>query len=297
MNKYLIFRTDRVGDFLLTAILIKAIKRSDSSSYITVIASEKNIDYIKTFKMVDSVILLKKKIIEKFKLINNLKKDHYKAIIIHDEKKRSSFISLLLKTNNKITSNIHKHDSYIDNIKKILANLNFNFENSDLDILDNRKFNYFKNLTNDYIMLHFDEKWIHDEYIQNYTNIEPDKEQLIDFLNLLSNKTNKKIVITTGLKISNLLNDVFKNNFNSNILYIKNSSFLDIENIVHDCKLLISCHGAISHLAAAKNIKQIDIIEGKKSLFYKKWTEHFRNYQSLNRINFNSLAKDIINLI
>ena len=37
MSKYLIFRTDKIGDFLLTAILIKSIKRNDPKSKIIVI--------------------------------------------------------------------------------------------------------------------------------------------------------------------------------------------------------------------------------------------------------------------
>lgn len=32
-NKYIFFRTDRIGDFLLSAILIKSIKRSDKNSF------------------------------------------------------------------------------------------------------------------------------------------------------------------------------------------------------------------------------------------------------------------------
>ena len=59
MNRYLIFRTDRIGDFLISAILIKSIKQNDTSSHVTVIASKKNYDYIKSFKLVDEVILLK----------------------------------------------------------------------------------------------------------------------------------------------------------------------------------------------------------------------------------------------
>ncbi len=59
MNKYLIFRTDRIGDFLLTAILINSIKRNESNSHVTVVASQKNYNYIKSFNSVDSVILLK----------------------------------------------------------------------------------------------------------------------------------------------------------------------------------------------------------------------------------------------
>ncbi len=80
MNKYLIFRTDRIGDFLVSAILIKSIKRNDKKSYITVISSEKNYDYIKTFKFVDEVILLKNTFLQKVKLILKLKQFYYKCI-------------------------------------------------------------------------------------------------------------------------------------------------------------------------------------------------------------------------
>jgi ADP-heptose:LPS heptosyltransferase len=41
-NKYIFFRTDRIGDFLLSAVLIKSIKRSDKDSFITIIASKQN---------------------------------------------------------------------------------------------------------------------------------------------------------------------------------------------------------------------------------------------------------------
>ena len=69
MNKYLIFRTDRIGDFLILAILIKSIRRNDPDSFINVVASEKNYNYIKSFKIVDKVTLLTKGILSKLKLI------------------------------------------------------------------------------------------------------------------------------------------------------------------------------------------------------------------------------------
>ena len=43
-DKYLIFRTDRIGDFFLMAILINSIKRNNPQSYIIVVASENNYD-------------------------------------------------------------------------------------------------------------------------------------------------------------------------------------------------------------------------------------------------------------
>ena len=74
MSKYLLFRTDRIGDFLLTLILIKAIQNNDRQAHITVIASEKNYEYIKDSNTVDNVILLKKNFLSKIKLIYTLKK-------------------------------------------------------------------------------------------------------------------------------------------------------------------------------------------------------------------------------
>ena len=49
MNKFIFFRTDRIGDFLLSAVLIKSIKRNDSSNHITVVASRKNFYFIYIF--------------------------------------------------------------------------------------------------------------------------------------------------------------------------------------------------------------------------------------------------------
>ena len=93
MNKYLIFRTDRIGDFLITLILVKSIKRNDPKSIIKIVASKKNFNYIKSFNEIDNVFLLENNFFNKIKLIKLLRKDSYHAIIVHDSKKRSKFIS------------------------------------------------------------------------------------------------------------------------------------------------------------------------------------------------------------
>ena len=297
MNKYLIFRTDRIGDFLLTAILIKSIKRNDPNSFINIVASEKNYNYIKAFKEVDKVTLFHKGILNKLKLIILLKKDKYKTIIIHDAKKRSIFISLFMKSDLKIFSNPNSNTSYFSDIQNILNRLNFNFDKNDLNTLNNRTYNKLKDLENNFILFHFDEKWIHKEYFSNYINIEPTENELISFLILITNKTNKNLIVTTGLKSPPMLDKIFMNKFNSKITFLKNLDFFEIENIIDKSDLLISCHGAVSHVAAAKNIKQIDIIDESKTNFYKKWTYHFRNYKSIYRKDFNDLNKEIINLL
>ena len=90
MNNYLIFRTDRIGDFLLSAILLNSIKRNDPNSHISVVCSSKNYNYVKNFHLVDKAILYPEKSFFKktsFFLKMFLKKNY--CTIICDGKKRS----------------------------------------------------------------------------------------------------------------------------------------------------------------------------------------------------------------
>jgi len=297
MNNYLIFRTDRIGDFLLTAILINSIKRNDTKAIITIVSSEKNYEYIKSFNSVDEVILLKNDLLSKIKLIKKLRVSYYNYLIEHDGKKRSSIISLFLKYGLKIKKNNNSRISYIEAIKEIISKLNFNFIESDLNTLKYRDHNFFEDFNEDFILLHFDEKWIYKDYISDYTNIEPLKDELILFINLLLTISNKRLVITTGIRSPNILNDIINIGLNSRVKVCTKLDFLDLEILISKSKLLISCHGSVSHVAAAHKIKQIDIIEEKQSNFYSKWTSHFRNYNSIHRKPFDQLSLDIIKLL
>ena len=297
MNKYLIFRTDRIGDFLLTAILINSIKRNEPNSIITVVSSEKNYNYIKSFNFVDEVILLKNNFFDKIRLIKKLRKTYYEFVILHDSKNRSSRISSFLKFGLRIKPNSNSNISYIEIIKKILSELNFNFIDLDLNTLKQRIYNSLDYSNRDFILFHFDEKWIYSDYISEYTNIEPSKDALISFINLLLITSNKELIITTGMNCPNILNDILYNNLDSRIKIYKKLEFLDLENLISKCKLLVSCHGSVSHVAAAHQIKQIDIIEEKKLNFYSKWNAHFRNYTPIYRKKFSELTKEIIQLL
>ena len=123
------------------------------------------------------------------------------------------------------------------------------------------------------------------------------KNEFISFIDLLLIKTNKKLVITTGICCPNIINDIINIGLNSRVKVYKKLNFLDLECLISKSKLLISCHGSVSHVAAAHEIKQIDIIEEKQSNFYSKWTHHFRNYHSVHRKPFDKLSADIIELL
>ena len=114
---YLIFRTDRIGDFLITSSLIKAIKRNDSKSKVYIVASNKNKEFIKEYNLVDQIFLLKsKKILDTINLFLELKKYKFDNIIVSDKKNRSIFFGLLLKSKNKIFNVSKKWQKKILNV-------------------------------------------------------------------------------------------------------------------------------------------------------------------------------------
>ena len=292
MNKYLIFRTDRIGDFLVSAILIKCIKKNDPNSNITIISSKKNYTYIKTFPYVDQVIQLDNKFLSKIILLIRLIKIRYTSIIIHDNKKRSKFISFFLQSINKINIKNTEEISHINIIKNILKKMNFEYHDDCLDIFNHVKINY--NKDKNLIQFHFDEKWIYNDYIEKFTNIEPTESELIKFIRELT-KNKNKVLITTGLVLPKILKKIKPTLDELNIKVYESLSFTQLDKITSKSSVLISCHGAISHLAAAYNIKQIDIID--KSYNYHKWTDHFRNYKSLERVSFNDLSNRILEML
>ena len=112
---------------------------------------------------------------------------------------------------------------------------------------------------------------------------------------MIINKNGRKLLITTGVKLPKLMEKIKPTLKKLEIKIYEDLNFSYLEKVTSKSNILISCHGAISHVAAANNIKQIDIID--KSYDYNKWTYHFRNYKSLYRDNFNILSNKIIELI
>ena len=167
MNKYLIFRTDRIGDFLISAILIKCIKKNDPNSKITLVGSKNNSSYIRYFDYVDEVIELENNIFKKLRLIYKLRRYKFTNIIVHDNKKRSKFITFFLKSKNKIFLGNNQKKPHINIIQHILKKMNFEYYQDSLDLFNYNKLN--KPQNNELIQLHFDEKWINDLYINKFT--------------------------------------------------------------------------------------------------------------------------------
>ena len=244
MKKYLFYRTDRVGDFLMSSILINSIKRNDPSAYITVIASNKNYNYIKSLKLVDETFIYPNNFLKKISFFYALLKKNYFISFVLDGKKRSIYGALLTKSKIKIlftTKYFYKKilfkffdhvifnqefSSKIEEIKFILKKLDYNYLIEDLNTL--KKENIYTNnkqlidnTSTPYNIFHFDEKWIKGKYIDKYANIEPQKDDLIPFFKRIIDKTKANLIITTGF-YNNSLVEFLKNNFSllDNNVYI-----------------------------------------------------------------------------
>ncbi len=241
--KYLIFRSDRIGDFLITSPLIQCIKRNDKNHSIEIVCSPKNFDFIKNLNIVNKIHVLKKNnFISKLNLFFKLKKKFYDTIIVSDKKNRSIVISLFLKSKIKIF-NVSKLFTYkflksfyknvfLDNdfsshsVKKIQENnlncINFSLIKEDFHSFKKDQFiKYFQNLVNidiskKFLLIHYDEKWEIPSYIksfqkaESFIDLEIEYNSFVKFLLYISNKTNLNIILTTGYINTNFINRFIK---------------------------------------------------------------------------------------
>ena len=325
MNNYLFFRTDRIGDFLVSAILMKSIKKNNKHSHLTVIASQKNYFYMKTLDFIDEVHLYPSGLLKKIFFFYKLNQKKYTAIFALDGKKRSIYFSIFLKskmrflmTTKKLFKKIFnsffdkiyifkESSNKLDEIKHVLDEINLPFQKEDINfLLDSDIKSKDLNLSSNYFIFHFDEKWIHKDYIKKYTSIEPSFENLYLFIEKLSHKLNKDLVITTGTKNNELLDKLIDkaNKISENLyeiiinkkkvqLYV-NISFFDLKYIIKNCAFIITCHGASTHLASAFNKKIYDIFEKSQKDFYNKWNSHIQNYSYFYRENFERISEKIL---
>ena len=260
---YLIFRTDRIGDFLITLPLIKSIKRNKPDSKIFVVTSPKNKEFIESNIFVDDIFVLKKNDFHnKIKLYLQLRKFFFEAIIVSDKKNRSLLITLLLKSRIKIFNtskynqkkilsyffknvfvdnddlkNISKSDINKKNCKSLGMKLNegdYKFFSKN-QFINNYNYNdQFDLDQNDYIVFHYDEKWEVDNYAKlfrkakNFTKIEIDLKMFQKFLKEIENIKKIKTIVTTGFIDTNLVSQLKDKSERliSSFYKINNNSFL-----------------------------------------------------------------------
>ena len=94
MNRYLIFRTDRIGDFIFSRIITDAIKKKSSSNTIDFVCSNYNANYVKNYRDINKIFILDKYNIKlMIKNLIEINSNKYDYLIVLDGKRRSFFFS------------------------------------------------------------------------------------------------------------------------------------------------------------------------------------------------------------
>ena len=317
MNKILVFRTDRIGDFLVSTPIFSAIKRKYKNCKIDIVCSNFNYEYVKSFNFFNKVFLYPDNLLNKLSFYFSL--NNYDHILVLDGKKRSIYTSIFKRSINKTLftpspsiKNLFKfffnnvyfidyHLPKIDLIKNFLSNINCDFNSTDLNFLLNyendKSLNYTK-INSKYLIFNLDEKWIFKNYIKSYKNIEPTLKEFVNFLSILSK--NNKVVIVNGFFENPLLEELKINNYiyeNKNLVIKDRIDIFEFQFLIKHSNCLITCHGASSHIASNYNIKVIDIVDNSEINFFSSYNHHFKNKVQIVRDDFNILSRIIIESI
>ena len=324
MNRYLIFRTDRIGDFIFSRIITDAIKKKNSSNIIDFVCSSYNANYIKNFKDINKIFILDK---YNFKLmIKNLieiNSNKYDYIIVLDGKRRSVFFSIFLKAKYKIISLKDWRpylllklffDKFIINSEIKSQYNNFVSLANLIDLKVEKNINYYKSylfkkngkkISNlNFTLLHLDEKWFEGFYYNDFTYMSLNNKNFDFFIETIFDKFKKPIIITSGnIKVPIFLEILEKNftkknddeyiskKYKNRLRFIDNTDFQDIELIVKKCKILICCEGAISHVSNSFGIITYALINNINTAKF--WTDHMPKIKLITRNKISYICKNI----
>ena len=228
VKRILVFRTDRLGDFIISKSVLNNLIHTKKFS-IDIVVSEKNFDYIKNFNSFNKIFIYRNSFL---KFVIEYKKfflNRYDYILIHDGKRRSHLISLFIRGKKFSLIKFSKSSIYFSFIKIFNFSTYYNSENNllfdnlqflNLLINENNRVNednfYFDyNFDNSihlnnkkYCVLHLDEKWFKDYYYKDFTYPEWTFQFFNQIVDILLKKFNLPILITTGNLEVKFVNDL-----------------------------------------------------------------------------------------
>ena len=125
MKKFLIFRTDRIGDFIASKIIFESIKSNNNKNTIDVICSNYNQSYLKKYNYINKLIVLDKQNLKNyFSNILKLIDTKYDYLIVLDGKRRSFIYSLFIRSRKKFIIVKNKNLKFLKNLFKYTEFLN-----------------------------------------------------------------------------------------------------------------------------------------------------------------------------
>ena len=104
MKRFIFFRNDRLGDFIILTNIVRSIKKKYKNSHITILCSPLNYRLIKKYKIIDQVYIYSKQIsiFKKISLLNKIISNNYYASFAVDGKSFSNLCNFLIKAKYKL---------------------------------------------------------------------------------------------------------------------------------------------------------------------------------------------------
>ena len=315
MEKILIFKSDRLGDFINISSVIKNLKINFPNAKILVFCSKYNSKIASYYKEIDKILIYEDNIISFFiKFYKLIFFDKFDLVLQLDGKKNSYLYSLLLSSKLKACISYIKNRNFLSfNHRSIRPNIIYRlfFKHmvnclEDYNHPNNEDYHYltlyhklleqigmkikYKNhylpfisneniLFENYVLIHIDERW--DAF---------DKIFLENFSKKVNEFNKKYKLIFTSNYLGNRYFNELKIKFynNKNIKFIDKSSINDLLNIIYHCNTVISSHtGFVVHAGSAFNKKIIDVINIDIDKELDRWIPFDINYK---RVYFNKLS-------
>ena len=309
MKKFIFFRNDRLGDFIILTNIIRAIKKKYKDSHISILCSPLNSSFIKRYKIVDQVHVYSKHIsfLKKIEILRKIISENYYASFAVDGKSFSNLCNLLINSKYKLGLiykykffNIwfskpnflynylffNKSETFTSkkNLKKIehlpskflsLGNfLGLKIKLKDRYFFEtnnneNLKFNKFK-------LRYLKKNYLLIHFDEKWNDILFINNKLFSSLLYLQKKTKKQLILTSYQNNFNYFKTLKKNikqykNF-ANISIIENSNLFFFERLINNSICSVSCHsGFLVQIAGSNNTNLIDIINKNDYNWYGSW--------------------------
>jgi len=331
MKKFIFFRNDRLGDFLILTNIIKSIKEKYRDSHITVVCSPLNYSLVKKYKIINQVYSYNKKdsFFKKISLLRKINNSDYYASFAVDGKSFSNLCNFLIKSKYKLglvynykifnlwlskpnffykyfildmyeTFTSKKYLTKIEHLPTKLINL-ANYFRLNLKTKQNYYFN--PSIKDKKVFMKYYTKFIKRKYILLHFDEKWADIKYIDnnlFLNILKlqKKVKLKIIITTFKNKNkfflNLKKKIFKNRNDKDILLIENSNLFFFERLINHSMCSISCHsGFLVQIAGANSTNLIDIIHKNDYKWYSSWKPKNTKHKFIFKSNIDDIFRNI----
>jgi len=306
-KKFIFFRHDRLGDFLIVTSLIKSLKKKFPNSKIIVFCSPLNFKFIKSYKLIDKVILYDKKfsLKKKYNIFNKIIKDEYYASFSIDGKSISNLFNFFLKSKYKLgivyryiflglwltkpnffytklifnkyeTFTSKKYLNKIEHLPSKIISLGNFFK---LNLKPSNKYFFLYNKKFD-TQFHIIKKKIKGKYIlihldEKWQDIKNINNDLYNFVSNMQIETGQNIIITSyknKFDYYKILKTRLNKKINKKIHLFDNFNLELMERFINYSSYSISCHsGFLVQVAGANTSKIIDIINNNDYKWYSCW--------------------------